>query len=572
MKLVLGAAQAAVDARLDALDRERFAERLWAHDDSLWGDDPEHRKVAANRLGWLDCIHTLRIEVEALHTLAISIWREGFTHAVLLGMGGSSLAPEVMRLTFGVKPGAIELDVLDNTSPAAVRAIAEGHDPKTTLFLVSSKSGSTIEVASFEKFFWEWVRAARGDQAGRSFIAITDPGTALEKLAVERGYRRVCSNPPDIGGRYSALSYFGLVPASLIGVDTGRLLDAALAEAEVGGPKHPAAEIPGIHLGAALGELALAGRDKLTLVLGPELAALGTWIEQLVAESTGKQGRGILPVADEPLGASPVYGRDRVFVVTSVQPLPGEIESALVALEAAGHPVIRWTIESLDMLGAEFLRWEIATVTAGAVLGVDPFDEPNVTEAKTATQAVLQRFLERGAFEPAATVVAGGGISIEAPEAVAGALSAKVGKDPLAWIPALLGLARPGDYVALLAYAHRTPERHERLERLRLALRNASRLATTTGWGPRFLHSTGQLHKGGPDTGLFVQLVCDEGDDLAIPGERYGFGALRRAQAAGDYEVLARRGRRVIRVDLGREVERGLDALTAAVESGVATR
>jgi len=572
MKFSLGPTEAAVAARLDLLDRERFAERLWSHDDSLWGDDPERRKVAANRLGWLDVPRSLRPEVDALHTLAISIWREGFTHAVLLGMGGSSLAPEVLRLTFGVKPGAIELDVLDNTSPAAVRAIAENHDPRTTLFLVSSKSGSTIEVSSFEKYFYEWVRAARGDQAGRAFVAITDPATSLEKLAVERGYRRVCSNPPDIGGRYSALSYFGLVPASLIGVDTGDLLDAAIAEADASGPRRSAAEIPALRLGAALGELALAGRDKLTLVLGDEIAAMGSWIEQLVAESTGKIGRGILPVADEPLGSSAVYGRDRVFVAVSVKPFPTETESALAALEAAGHPVIRWDVESTIALGAEFLRWEIATATAGAVIGVDPFDEPNVTEAKTATRAVLDRFLASGAFEAPKPVASGGGLSVEAPAAIAAAIGGRAGRDAAGWLPALLSLARPGDYLALLAYMRRTPERHDRIERLRLALRNSSHLATTTGWGPRFLHSTGQLHKGGPNTGIFVQLTCDEGAELAIPGEKYGFGALRRAQYEGDYEVLARRERRVIRVNLGSEVERGLDALIETVESNAAAR
>jgi len=571
MKFALGPHQAAYEARLRQLAEARFAERLWAHDDSLWGDDPEHRKVAANRLGWLDVPRTLREEVDALHTLAISIWREGFTHAVLLGMGGSSLAPEVLRLTFGVKPGAIELDVLDNTSPASVRAISENLDPRTTLFIVASKSGGTIEVASFEKYFYEWVRAARGEQAGRAFVAITDPGTALERLALERGYRRVCSNPPDIGGRYSALSYFGLVPASLIGVDTGDLIDTARAEAELCGPGVAPRENPGLELGAALGELALAGRDKLTLVLGPEIAALGTWIEQLVAESTGKSGRGILPVADEPLASPDRYGVDRAFVAVSVRPLPPETEAALDALEAAGHPVLRWTRPSLAHLGAEFLRWEIATATAGAVLGVDPFDEPNVTEAKTATQAVLKRFLETGAFPSPAWVAEDGALRIEAPAARTESLRAVAGDQPAAWLPALLGLARPGDYAALLAYAHRTPERHDRLEQLRLAIREASRLATTTGWGPRFLHSTGQFHKGGPDTGLFVQLTCDEGDDLPIPGEPYGFGALRRAQAAGDYEVLAGRGRRVIRVHLGADVEGGLEALTRAVTATAAS-
>jgi glucose-6-phosphate isomerase len=561
----LGPTQGAYENRLCWLDEREFSRRLWAHDDSLWGDDPEHRKVAANRLGWLDVPAFMRDEVEALHQLAITIWREGFTHAVLLGMGGSSLAPEVLRLTFGVKPGAIELDVLDNTSPAAVRAVTSSCDPATTLFIVSSKSGSTLEVTSFEKFFYDWVRRARGDQAGRSFLAITDPGTSLEKLAVERGYRRVCSNPPDIGGRYSALSYFGLVPASLIGVDTGDLLTAALHEAKVSRPRVAAAENPGLRLGAALGELALAGRDKLTLVLGPEIAALGSWIEQLVAESTGKIGRGILPVADEPLGRPAVYGADRVFVAASLRSFPAETDAALAALEAAGHPVLRWSLDSLTQLGAEFLRWEIATATTGAVLGLDPFDEPNVTEAKQATQAVLQRFLEHGEFAPPLPVASAGATLVEAPAKIAEALRPRAGASPAGWLPALLSLAQTGDYLALLAYMHRTPERHERLARLRRTLRDGSRLATTLGYGPRFLHSTGQLHKGGPNTGLFVQITCDEGEELPIPGERYGFGALRRAQAAGDYEVLARRDRRVIRIHLGADVERGLDVLIEAM-------
>jgi glucose-6-phosphate isomerase len=572
MTFSLGPVQAAFEARLRKLDDENFSRRLWAHDDSLWSDDPEHRKVAANRLGWLDSPAFMRPEVEALHQLAITIWREGFTHAVLLGMGGSSLAPEVLRQTFGVIPGAIELEVLDNTSPAAVRAISDTLDPRTTLFLVSSKSGSTIEVASFEKYFYEWVRAARGDQAGRSFLAITDPSTSLEKLAVERGYRRVCSNPPDIGGRYSALSYFGLVPASLIGVDTGDLLDCALREVRISRPRVAAIENPGLRLGAALGELALAGRDKLTLAFGPEISGLGVWIEQLVAESTGKSGRGIVPVADEALGAPAVYGRDRVFVAASVKPLSPDTEAKLAAIEAAGHPVLRWTVPSLNAIGAEFLRWEIATATAGAVLGVDPFDEPNVTEAKQATQAVLKRFLEHGEFAPTVPVASAGNLFVDAPAPIADALRGRAGAGPSGWLPALLSLARPGDYAAMLAYMHRTPERHARLEKLRLAIRDASHVATTLGYGPRFLHSTGQLHKGGPATGVFVQLTCDEGDELAIPGERYGFAALRRSQAAGDYEVLARRERRVIRVHLGSDVERGLDALIEAMSGAGAAR
>jgi transaldolase/glucose-6-phosphate isomerase len=569
MEFSLGSPQPAFESRLRALDEARFASRLWSHDDGLWGDDDAHRAVARNRLGWLDSPALMRGKAAALRAFAAEVAGEGFTRAVLLGMGGSSLAPEVMRLTFGVRPGALGLTVLDNTSPDAVRAVADSHDPRSTLFLVSSKSGGTIEVASFERRFYEWVRAARGDKAGRSFAAITDPGTTLEKLARTRGYRRVFTNPPDIGGRYSALSYFGLVPAALIGADIGAILEAAAAEARDSGGDVPAARNPGVRLGAALGELALTGRDKLTLVLGEEIGALGSWIEQLVAESTGKDGRGIVPVADETLGAPELYRDDRVFVAIAHQPFAAEIEARLGALLAAGHPVLRWTVPTLESLGAEFLRWEIATATAGAIIGVDPFDEPNVTEAKQATQAVIAEYLVAMTFPETYWLASANGVSIESPVSIADALEFGVSdrESPAAWAAALLGMMRPGDYVALCAYLHRTPGRHDRLQRLRLGCRAATRLATTLGYGPRFLHSTGQLHKGGPNTGLFLQLTADEGEEVPIPGERYGFGVLRRAQAAGDYEVLERRRRRVMHLHLGGDIERALDAIIEAVEA-----
>ncbi len=449
-------------------------------------------------------------------------------------MGGSSLAPETLARTFGTRAGRLELTVLDNTSPAAVRAVTAAHDPARTLFVVSSKSGGTLEVTSFERHFHAAVRAALGEKAGGSFVAITDPGTSLEALARERGYARVFQNPPDIGGRYSALSYFGLVPAALIGADLEGLLAGAHTEALPSGE----GESDAVVLGAALGELARAGRDKLTLVLPAALASLGAWIEQLVAESTGKQGHGIVPVAEETLGPPAVYGRDRVFVAIESGD-DGAAAAALDALERAGHPVVRWTRPGADALGAEFLRWEIATATAGAVLGVDPFDEPNVAEAKEASRATLERDLagRRAAppeFQPAA-------------------------------LGDLLDQARPGDYFAILAYLHRTPATHERLARLRHAVRDRARLATTLGYGPRYLHSTGQLHKGGPNTGLYLLITADEGDDVPIPGEPYGFAALRAAQAAGDLEVLERHGRRVAHLHLGAGIEGALDRLISGL-------
>lgn len=546
---------AAIQARLEALRADRFPERLLAHDDGLWGADPAHRQVAANRLGWIDSPAAMRAHAAELEAFAAEVAAEGFTHAVLLGMGGSSLAPEVLRHTFGVRDGRLELTVLDNTSPAAVLAVAKAHEGVRTLYLVASKSGGTIEVTSFEKFFWERVGAVHGADAGREFVAITDPGTSLAKLAAAKGYRRVFVNAPDIGGRYSALSYFGLLPAALLGADVTGMLDDAVAERDAlaapGGGD-------GVALGAALGELALAGRDKLTLVFSPEFSSVGTWVEQLVAESTGKQGRGIVPVAEERLAAPGAYAADRVFVAVGSPRLPAGVERDLDALAAAGHPVFRWNCPRLEHLAADFVRWEVATATAAAVLGVDPFDEPNVSEAKAATQAVLQRYHDDGRLPEPAAAAADGALAADAsggPPLPAGPSGA--------WAEWLLAQVRPGDYFAVLAYLHRTPARHERLEALRHAARARTKAATTLGYGPRFLHSTGQLHKGGPATGVYLLLTADEGD-APVPGERFGFGTLRAAQAAGDFEVLGRHGRRVLRVHLGGDADAGLERLAEA--------
>jgi glucose-6-phosphate isomerase/transaldolase/glucose-6-phosphate isomerase len=557
-----GAHAAAIQSRTESLQSARFGQRLLAHDDSLWGDDRDRRKVAANRLGWLDVGRTIAPQAADLAAFAKEVAADGFTHAVLLGMGGSSLAPEVFRQTFGAAGGALDLAVLDNTSPAAVRAVTEAHDLSRTLFVVASKSGGTIEVTSFEKHFWERVSAVRGAQAGKAFIAITDPGTGLEQLARSRGYRRTFSNPPDIGGRYSALSCFGLVPAALIGVDVAALLAGAETErATLGqGP------CDALALGAALGELARSGRDKLTIVASPALASVGVWVEQLVAESTGKEGRGIVPIAGEPLAAPSAYANDRVFVAMGSPSLPEPTERALEALAAAGHPVFRWNSARLLDLGADMMRWEIATAVAGAVLGVDPFDEPNVAEAKAATQAVLQRCLAEGHFPERTPAASAGDCS-----AYTIANAPPPGPTPEAWLAGLLAQGKPGDYFAVLAYLHTSDEREALLESIRLAGRETARFATTLGYGPRFLHSTGQLHKGGANNGVFLQLTCDEGD-LPIPGERYGFGVLRRAQAAGDFDVLEKRGRRVMRIDLGSNIDAALERLAKAAKGAAAPR
>jgi glucose-6-phosphate isomerase len=545
----LGGYEDAVRARLARTTRDDIAARLARRDATLWTGDAQ---AIIHRLGWLDAPAAMRARVAELEDFAQSVADAGFTHALLLGMGGSSLAPETLKLTFDVRAGRLELAILDNTSPHAVRWELQRHDPNTTLVIVSSKSGGTIEVTSFERAAFEWMEKARGAEAGSAFVAITDPDTSLEELARSRGYRRTFLNPPDIGGRYSALSYFGLVPAALMGVDLAALLDRAVAELDTARLETDASANPGVALGAMLGELAAQGRDKLTLVLGESLEALGAWIEQLVAESTGKQGRGILPVDEEPLGDPAVYGDDRVFVAISVGELPAPTRAMLAALESAGHPVLRWQRGSLLELGAEFARWEIATAVASHGIGVNPFDEPNVAEAKQATQQVLARYLERGHFDECPTLASFGGLTACAPDGIAERMRPHVqlGGDPSAWVRALPALLGPGDYFAVLAYMTRTPERHELLQRVRLAIRDRHKVATTLGYGPRFLHSTGQFHKGGPDTGVFLQ-ICAEKDEYPIPGERYGFKALHRAQATGDYQVLERRGRRVLRVDLG---------------------
>jgi glucose-6-phosphate isomerase len=545
-----------VSAGWDGERRAGFAAGLWRGDATLWSAEAAHRQVAANRLGWLGLPESMRGELAGLETFVAGVRAEGFTHAVLLGMGGSSLAPEVLRRLLGVAPGFLDLAVLDNTSPVAVRAVAEAHDPRRTLFLVSSKSGGTIEVACFEKYFFEWSRAARGADAGRAFVAITDPGSPLERRAAERGYRRVFLNPPDVGGRYSALSLFGLVPAALLGADLGALL--ASAARELAESRRDPAGGAGVAFGAAFGAAALAGQDKLTLAFGPRWAPFGAWVEQLVAESTGKDGRGVVPVDGEALGPASLAGADRAFVATpDLDPDLGR------SIAHRAGPAWLLDLELPRDLGAAFLRWEVATAAAAAVMGVDPFDEPNVAEAKQATQAVLERALAAGRFPAEEPLARGAGWSAFAAGPARPALRAAGADGPGAALAALLSLARPGDYLALLAYLHATPAAEAALQRVRAAAGTRSGLATTLGIGPRFLHSTGQLHKGGSDRGIFLQVTAEEGPDVAIPGEPYTFGMLRRAQAAGDYEVLARRGRRTLRLHVEGDLEATLAALAA---------
>jgi glucose-6-phosphate isomerase len=487
--------------RLAEIERASVVPRTWRGDYRVWKDDPTEI-TQPNRLGWLTVFERMQDEASSLRAFAAEVKQEGYETAVLLGMGGSSLAPEVMATTFTTE--GLALKVLDTTVPEDIIAVEKSINLSKTLFIVSSKSGTTLETVSQLGYFWDKL------SDGRHFIAITDPGTPLTSLARQRGFRRLFLNPESIGGRYSALSYFGLVPAALIGLDPAQLLDGGLDMQQACHYCQPPAANPAVWLGAILGTAALAGRDKLTLVLPEEIVALGDWIEQLIAESTGKEGKGIVPIIGEPLGGPEAYGVDRIFVTYGDAP-------GLTAVEAAGQPAVHLPYEGPQQLGAEFFRWQFATAVAGSILAINPFDQPDVQLAKDAAS----RFLEMGPqdFQTRSVVE-------------------------------LLQLARPGDYFALLAYLPRRDDVRERIAALRLKLRDRYGMATTVGFGPRYLHSTGQIHKGGPNSGVFFQLLDADEVDVAIPGKPFSFGQLKRAQADGDMEALLSHGRRAARMTL----------------------
>ncbi len=551
------ASRAAFDRRLEAFAADRVGARLAAADPTLWKpEDAAHQAVIAEALGWIGVYEDVRDELGDLAEFVTEVRAEGFRSAVLLGMGGSSLAPEVFRDVLGDTENGLELHVLDSTDPAAVLAVEAAVDLDRTLFVVASKSGGTTETASFHAYFYERLREHCGEHAGAHFVAITDEGTSLQRQALEQEFRAVFVNPSDIGGRYSALSFFGLVPAALLGVDLVRLLDGVAGVAAACGLDAPAGGNSALRLGAALGELALRGCDKLTLVCDPAVAPLGAWIEQLVAESTGKEGVGILPVDLEPPASPERYGRDRVFCVLRVA--NGGCEAAatseaLAALAAAGHPLLEHELADVYDIGGEMLRWELATAAAGIVLGIDPFDQPNVQESKDATRRLLAAYAADGAL-PETTDEGGERFSYAmGDEGMAEALRAFVAQ------------ARPGDYVALQAYVAPGPAVRDQLQALRLRLRDGLCLATTLGFGPRYLHSTGQYHKGGPNRGLFLQLVGHDPVDVAIPGQPYSFSVLKRAQARGDLAALRAHDCRALRVCLGDDVPASLTRLAGLV-------
>lgn len=562
----LGKYSDAVSAAIKEADQGGVMRRIWRKDASLWKAEEKHQKIIRNALGWLTVPGEMIGVEDDLIAFADRIRgpRE-FKHVMLCGMGGSSLCPEVLRQTFGRQEGYPELLVLDSTDPDVLASFAARIDTTHCLFIIASKSGTTTEPLTFYKYWYDQVRQ-RKSNPGENFVAITDPGTLMERMATEDKFKRIFLNPPDIGGRYSALSYFGLVPAALMGVDVKKLLDRAERIVHSCAAVVPAADNPGARLGAIMGECAKAGRDKLTIITDPKISALGLWIEQLVAESTGKEGRGILPVAGEALGAPSVYGDDRVFVSIAVDRLDSEREVKLKALEAAGHPVVYRTLTDLYDLGEEFFLWEIATAFAGWRLGINPFDQPNVQESKDATKELLERFTKEGKLEEQAALVTDGTLTIYADERTRAALPSSSISDALR---AHLARAKAGDYIAMLDYIEETPENEATIQAIRTHLRDSTKCATTTGYGPRFLHSTGQLHKGGPDTGIFIQVTAPDKVDLPIPGQPYTFSILKQAQALGDFRSLSSRHRRAIRIDLGADVLAGLKRLRELVSEAI---
>ncbi len=535
---------------------------LWAHDASLWSGADEGKW-----LGWLHVVDDRTADLPALQAFQDEIKAEGVQHVLLLGMGGSSLGPEVLAETFGRQEGFPELLILDSTDPAQIAALHARVDLTRTLCIVSSKSGGTLEPNIFKAYFWDAMQKAVGDKAGRHFVAVTDPGSKMQRVAEADGFRRVFMGDPAIGGRYSVLSNFGMVPAAAMGLDLKAFLHSAALMVRTCDAGTPPDENPGVRLGAILGTAAKAGRDKVTIVASPGIHDMGAWLEQLLAESTGKQGHGIVPVDDEPLGASGVYGQDRVFAYLRLTGAPDAAQDAAVAaLEQAGQPVVRLSLSSTEQVAQQFFLWEFATAVAGAIIGINAFDQPDVEASKIETKKLTDAYAATGKLPDETPFLISDGIKLFTDPRDQDALRQE-SLDEV--IKAHLDRAGPGDYVALLAYIDRNPAHIEALRKLRTRIRDAKHVATCVGFGPRFLHSTGQTYKGGPNSGVVLQITADDAKDLAVPGEKFSFGAVKAAQARGDFDVLAERGRRALRVHLGADVDAGLARLARAVDAAL---
>jgi transaldolase / glucose-6-phosphate isomerase len=543
--------------------------RLWQRDASLWTGTDE-----ANWLGWLGITEQQIANADNLRRLAEEVKREGFTDILLLGMGGSSLCPEVLEKTFGRTAGFPQLHVLDSTDPAQIKAFESQVNLAKTLFVVSSKSGTTLEPNIYKQYFYERVKQVVGvEKAGSHFIAITDPGSKMQQVAEADHFRHIFHGDPSIGGRYSALSNFGIVPAALMGLDTTKFLDQTEEMVEACASSVPVHENPGVVLGIILGTAAKSGRDKITIIASPGISDLGAWLEQLLAESTGKQGHGIIPVDREQLTSPDVYGNDRIFAYVRLDSAPDATQDARVAaLELAGQPVVRISLADIYDLGQEFFRWEIATAVAGSIIGINAFNQPDVEASKIATRNLTAQYEQTGSLPAEKPIFDNGGIKLFTDSKNADALAKAAGSDKslVSYLRAHFNRLGAGDYFALLAFIQMNPEHEAPLQEIRHALRDKRRVATCLGFGPRFLHSTGQAYKGGPNSGVFLQVTCDDAADLAVPGQKYTFGVVKAAQARGDFQVLAERGRRALRVHLGKDLKSGLATLTAAVREALA--
>jgi transaldolase/glucose-6-phosphate isomerase len=542
--------------------------RLWGRDATLWTGEDE-----AKWLGWLGITDDQLAHLQNLTGFGEEVRRQGFTHVLLLGMGGSSLCPEVLKMTFGKIPGAPELLVLDSTDPAQIRAMEARIEYSKTLFIVSSKSGSTLEPNIYKAYFFERAKAALGaEKAAKQFVAITDPGSQMQRVAEGDRFGHIFFGLPSIGGRFSALSNFGMVPAAAMGLDVARFLDRAEEMVHACAACVRTEDNPGVGLGVVLGVAALHGRDKVTLIASPGISDLGAWLEQLIAESTGKDGKGLIPVDKEPLHSPEVYGKDRVFAYLRLETGPDAAqEKAVEALEKAGQPVVRIAVKEIYDLGQEFFRWEIAIAVAGAIIGINTFNQPDVEASKMETRKLTAEYEETGKLPDERPILEDGGIKLftDAKNAAALAQAAGGQKTLVGYLRAHFGRMKAGDYFALLAYVNMN-EAHEReLTALRDTVLRARHVATCMGFGPRFLHSTGQAYKGGPNSGVFLQVTCDDANDLQVPGQKYTFGVVKSAQARGDFDVLAERNRRALRVHLGSDVPAGLKRLHAAVSEAL---
>ena len=560
---------AAVQASLEDWRASGKVRRLWARDATLWTGKDE-----GNWLGWLGITDDQLAHVEHLRLIAKDVQGAGFKHALLLGMGGSSLGPEVLRMTFGTLPGYPELHVLDSTDPAQVKRFENKVDLAKTICIVSSKSGGTLEPNIFKQYFFERLKQTVGEkEAGSRFIAITDPGSKTQEVAEQDGFRHVCFGWPNIGGRYSVLSDFGLVPAAIMGVDVARFLDQAEYMVHSCAASVPPADNPGVVLGTIMGVLAKQGRDKVTLITSPGIWDFGAWLEQLLAESTGKEGKGLIPVDQEPLGKPEIYGNDRLFVYTRLDTAPDAAQDAAVAaLEAAGQPVVRISLTDPYQLGEEMFRWEMATAVAGAIIGIHAFNQPDVEASKVATRKLTTAYEKTGGLPAEAPILEADGIKLFTDEKNAAALAQAAGRNKTlaGYLKAHLNRLGAGDYFGLLAYIDMHEAHQGPLQAIRQAVRDAKKVATCLGYGPRFLHSTGQAYKGGPNSGVFLQITCDDAVDVPVPGRKYTFGVVKAAQARGDFEVLAERNRRALRVHLGPDVPAGLAMLQRAMNTALA--